>query len=55
MYALATALDPDRSYALARATFGEMALAGITLVGEFDYVHHSEAMMRAAAAARDPA
>jgi formiminoglutamate deiminase len=49
MYALASSLDPDRSYALARATFGEMALAGITLVGEFDYVHHSEAMMRAAA------
>jgi formiminoglutamate deiminase len=49
MYALASSLDPDRSYALARATFAEMALAGITLVGEFDYVHHSEAMMRAAA------
>jgi len=49
MYALAASLDPDRSYAIARATFGEMALAGITLVGEFDYVHHSEAMMRAAA------
>jgi formiminoglutamate deiminase len=49
MYALASSLDPDRSYALARATFGEMALAGVTLVGEFDYVHHSEAMMRAAA------
>ena len=26
--------------ALARATFAEMALAGITLVGEFHYVHH---------------
>jgi formiminoglutamate deiminase len=49
MYALASSLDPDRSYALARATFGEMALAGITLVGEFDYIHHSEAVMRAAA------
>jgi formiminoglutamate deiminase len=49
MYALASSLDPERSYALARATFAEMALAGITLVGEFDYVHHSEAMMRAAA------
>ena len=49
MYALAGKLDPDRSYALARATFAEMALAGITLVGEFDYVHHSEAMIRAAA------
>jgi formiminoglutamate deiminase len=48
MYALASSLDPDRSYALARATFGEMALAGITLVGEFDYIHHSEAVMSAA-------
>jgi formiminoglutamate deiminase len=49
MYAAASSLDPERSEALARATFGEMALAGITLVGEFDYIHHSEAMMRAAA------
>ena len=29
------ALDPDGIEALARATFAEMALAGITLVGEF--------------------
>jgi len=49
MYALASSLDPDRSYALARATFAEMALAGITLVGEFDYVHHSRAVISAAA------
>jgi formiminoglutamate deiminase len=49
MYELAFSLDSDRSYALARATFGEMALAGITLVGEFDYIHHSEAMMSAVA------
>jgi formiminoglutamate deiminase len=40
MYALAEALDPDAFLALARATFGEMALAGITLVGEFHYLHH---------------
>jgi formiminoglutamate deiminase len=40
MYALAEVLDPDSMLALARATFGEMALAGITLVGEFHYVHH---------------
>ena len=40
MYALATALDPEGCFALARATFGEMALAGITLVGEFHYLHH---------------
>jgi formiminoglutamate deiminase len=41
MYALADALDPDSCHRLARATFGEMALAGITLVGEFHYVHHA--------------
>lgn len=40
MYALAAALDPDSMLALARATFAEMALAGITLVGEFHYLHH---------------
>lgn len=40
MYALATTLDLDRLRALARATFAEMALAGITVVGEFHYVHH---------------
>src|ERR1700730_10608840 len=38
MYALAEALDPDRYLALARAAFGEMALAGITLAGEFHYL-----------------
>jgi formiminoglutamate deiminase len=40
MYALAGSIDPDRYLALARATFGEMALAGITVVGEFHYLHH---------------
>lgn len=40
MYALAAALDPDRYHRLARAVYGEMALAGITVVGEFHYVHH---------------
>jgi formiminoglutamate deiminase len=40
MYEAAARLDPDRYRALARATFGEMALAGITAVGEFHYVHH---------------
>ena len=33
-------LDPDSYLALARATFAEMALAGITRVGEFHYLHH---------------
>lgn len=40
MYELAGRLDPDSMLALSRAAFGEMALAGITLVGEFHYVHH---------------
>jgi formiminoglutamate deiminase len=41
MYELATRLDPDLYLALARAAFGEMALAGITCVGEFHYLHHA--------------
>ena len=40
MYEIAEGIDPDRYLALARATFGEMALAGITAVGEFHYLHH---------------
>lgn len=40
MYGVASRLDPERYRALARATFAEMALAGITAVGEFHYVHH---------------
>lgn len=41
MYAAAAALDPDLMYALALATYAEMALAGITAVGEFHYLHHA--------------
>ena len=40
MYALADRLDPDSYHRLARAVFAEMALAGITGVGEFHYLHH---------------
>lgn len=40
MYAVAERLDPDSLYALARATYAEMALSGITTVGEFFYLHH---------------
>jgi formiminoglutamate deiminase len=40
MYEVAETIDPDLYRALARATFGEMALAGITAVGEFHYLHH---------------
>jgi formiminoglutamate deiminase len=41
MYDVAERLDPDRYLALARATYAEMALAGITSVGEFHYLHHA--------------
>jgi formiminoglutamate deiminase len=41
MYRVARTLDPDSYYALARATYGEMVLAGVTSVGEFHYVHHA--------------
>ena len=40
MYATAARLDPDCYLALARAVYAEMALAGITCVGEFHYLHH---------------
>ncbi|MDQ3783428.1 MAG: formimidoylglutamate deiminase [Actinomycetota bacterium] len=40
MYALAARLDPESLFSLARAVYGEMALAGICAVGEFHYVHH---------------
>jgi formiminoglutamate deiminase len=40
MYELAGRLDPDSYLRLARATFAEMALAGVTVVGEFHYLHH---------------
>ena len=40
MYRAADRLDPDRYRRLTRAVYAEMALAGITSVGEFHYVHH---------------
>lgn len=40
MYAVAARLDPETYLALARATYREMAAAGITSVGEFHYLHH---------------
>lgn len=40
MYAVAARLDPETYVALARATYREMAAAGITCVGEFHYLHH---------------
>jgi formiminoglutamate deiminase len=62
MYAVAARLDPDSYLTLARAVYAEMALAGVTCVGEFHYLHHpagggryddpnamSEALVQAAA------
>jgi cytosine/adenosine deaminase-related metal-dependent hydrolase len=40
MYEAAERLDPERYRTLARAVYAEMALAGITAVGEFHYLHH---------------
>ncbi|SFO63322.1 formiminoglutamate deiminase [Actinomadura madurae] len=40
MYTVADRLDPDSYRALAAAVFAEMALAGVSCVGEFHYLHH---------------
>jgi formiminoglutamate deiminase len=40
MYQVADRLDPDSYLALATAVYAEMALAGISCVGEFHYLHH---------------
>jgi len=40
MYEVAARLDPDSYFQLARAVYAEMALAGVTCVGEFHYLHH---------------
>lgn len=41
MYSFADRLTPDTYHALARTVYAEMALAGVTAVGEFHYVHHT--------------
>jgi formiminoglutamate deiminase len=40
MYAVAQRLDPDSYRTLATAVYAEMALAGVSCVGEFHYLHH---------------
>ncbi len=40
MYEVAARLDPDSYLALATAVYAEMALAGVSCVGEFHYLHH---------------
>ncbi|MEU8638002.1 formimidoylglutamate deiminase [Amycolatopsis sp. NPDC048633] len=41
MYALASRLDPESYYRLARGVYAEMVLGGYTSVGEFHYLHHA--------------
>lgn len=41
MYEAATKLGPEQIYAVSRMAFREMAMTGITAVGEFHYLHHS--------------
>ena len=41
MYAGANRLSPEDIYAASKMAFLEMALAGITAVGEFHYIHHA--------------
>jgi len=40
MYELASQLDPDSLHAIARYAYAELAMAGVTAVGEFHYLHH---------------
>jgi formiminoglutamate deiminase len=40
MYGVAGRLEPDSYLELARAAYAEMALAGVSCVGEFHYLHH---------------
>ena len=41
MYEEAARLDPDSYFELALGVYREMAQAGITIVGEFHYLHHA--------------
>jgi formimidoylglutamate deiminase len=41
MYAAANRLGPEEIYTASRLAFLEMALTGITAVGEFHYIHHA--------------
>jgi formimidoylglutamate deiminase len=40
MFALAERLDPDDVFNIARFAFVELAMSGVTAVGEFHYLHH---------------
>ena len=64
MFALAARIDPEQLFNIARFAFVELAMSGVTAVGEFHYLHHdrggrpyadrvalSEALIQAARAA----
>lgn len=40
MYELANRLNPDEIYAVARLAYAELAMSGVTAIGEFHYLHH---------------
>ncbi len=40
MYAVASQLNPESMYDIARFAYAELAMAGVCAVGEFHYVHH---------------
>ncbi|WP_093800553.1 formimidoylglutamate deiminase [Streptomyces sp. Wb2n-11] len=41
MYGVSSRLTPQTYFDLARAVYAEMALAGVSAVGEFHYLHHA--------------
>jgi len=41
MFALAAQLDPEQLFNIARFAFVELAMSGVTAVGEFHYLHHA--------------
>lgn len=43
MYQLAESIDPDDVFHISRFAFAELAMSGVTAVGEFHYVHHAPA------------
>lgn len=41
MYSVASRLTPETYFDLAKAVYAEMAMAGVSAVGEFHYLHHA--------------
>ena len=42
MYNLVETLDPDDIYTIARLAYAELAMSGVTAIGEFHYLHHDK-------------